>query len=112
MKTMPHSARSVLSRSCNVIERACFAGLLCLGLSARLHAAGTLWNFDNTGDPLAATSGPGTMTYYDPDGTFWGFDGTTFGTASSLGLPAMMGGGTADLRMHQNTLGAAFGWRF
>ena len=27
-------------------------------------------------------------------------------------LPMMMGGGSADLRMHQNTLGVAFGWRF
>ena len=36
-----------------------------------------------------------------------GFEKTVSG-----GLPPMLGGGTADLRMHQNSLGVAFGWRF
>lgn len=30
----------------------------------------------------------------------------------SGGLPPMVGGGTADLRMHQDSLGVAFGWQF
>ena len=30
----------------------------------------------------------------------------------SGGLPPTLGGGTADLRMHQNSLGVAFGWQF
>jgi len=36
-----------------------------------------------------------------------GFEKTVSGP-----LPATVGGGTADLRMHQNTLGVAFGWKF
>ena len=36
-----------------------------------------------------------------------GFEKTVSG-----GLPPMLGGGTADLRMHQNSLGVAFGWQF
>jgi len=30
----------------------------------------------------------------------------------SGGLPPTLGGGTADLRMSQNSLGVAFGWQF
>lgn len=41
---------------------------------------------------LAASSGPGTLTYFDPDGTAWGPLNTSFGKASSFGLPAMTGG--------------------
>lgn len=36
-----------------------------------------------------------------------GFEKTVSGP-----LPAMVGGGTADLRMHQDSLGVAFGWQF
>src|SRR5690606_14499464 len=35
-------------------------------------AAPTLFTFANAGDPLAATSGPGTLDYFDPNGTGWG----------------------------------------
>jgi 5'-nucleotidase / UDP-sugar diphosphatase len=65
---------------------------LVLGSVIRIQAAATLWNFDNASDRLAAASGPGVLTYHDPDGTGWGPVETEFGKASTLGLPSMPGG--------------------
>jgi glycerophosphoryl diester phosphodiesterase len=66
-----------------------FAALI---LPAAAQAAATLWKFDNAGNRLAASSGPGALTYFDPDATGWGPLNTAFGKASSFGVPAMTGG--------------------
>lgn len=60
---------------------------------------GTLWNFDNVTNRLAAASGPGTLGYHDPAGTGWGPALTAFGKASSFGLPAMPGGDPDVMRV-------------
>src|SRR5688572_24102464 len=68
------------------------ASLSVILLSLGASAAPTLWNFDQPANRLAAESGPGTLAYFDPDSTAWGPTLSTFGKASSLGLPAMTGG--------------------
>ena len=75
----------------------CIAGAVALCTSTTFGAA-TLWNFNNPDDPLAATAGPGTLSYHDPDGTGWGAVQSAFGTASSFGLPAMPGGDADVMR--------------
>ena len=92
MNNIPASPITTRTSSRSLIRHAALFAIACLGWPVEIHAAGTLWNFDNPGDPLVATSGPGIMLYYDPEGTFWGADFTVFGKASSLGLPAMTGG--------------------
>ena len=71
--------------------------LLLMSFASAAHAAGsgthaTLWTFENPANPLAASSGHGTLGYFDPDGTGWGPATTEFGTASRFGLPALAGG--------------------
>jgi glycerophosphoryl diester phosphodiesterase len=73
-----------------------FAAMLLAQASAQ--AAASLWNFDNAGDRLAASSGPGVLTYHDPDATGWGPANSAFGKASSFGLPAMTGGDADVMR--------------
>lgn len=52
----------------------------------------TLWTFENPADRLARSSGTATLDYFDPDRTGWGTKTTSFGKASSFGLPPMTGG--------------------
>lgn len=68
------------------------AALICLASIECADAAGTLFNFSNTANRFAASSGPGTLVYHDPNANGWGPTLTTFGKASTLGLPAMTGG--------------------
>lgn len=70
---------------------------LALGASSA-KAASTLWNFDNPADRLAAASGPGVLTFHDPDATGWAGTQVAFGKASSLGLPALPGGDADVMR--------------
>ena len=56
------------------------------------NAAITIWNFDKTEFPLAAESGPSTLTYYDPDNTQWGNANSRYQNTESLGLPALPDG--------------------
>jgi glycerophosphoryl diester phosphodiesterase len=72
------------------------------------QAAVTVWNFDNPADRLAASSGPGTLVYHDPDGTGWGPANTAFGTASSFGLPAPFGGDPDVMRFPACTARQAY----
>jgi glycerophosphoryl diester phosphodiesterase len=58
---------------------------------ASLTAAPTVWNFENTADRLAASSGTAEMTYYDVLADDWGPTLTTFDSASALGLPLING---------------------
>ncbi|MGL4513487.1 MAG: glycerophosphodiester phosphodiesterase family protein [Lacipirellulaceae bacterium] len=55
-----------------------------------------VWNFDGS-TPFTATTGAGSIAYYDPGGTGWGPAATQFGTNASFGLPALpvSGGGGA-----------------
>lgn len=62
---------------------------------ARVGAADTLWTFHDPSDRLAAVNGNGVLQYFDPDNTGWGATQTQFGSASSFGLPAMLGGDPA-----------------
>lgn len=64
-------------------------GLICAGISP---ASPVVFLFDNAQNPLAAATGLGTISYYDPETSGWGDASTQFGKASSFGLPAMMGG--------------------
>lgn len=66
--------------------------LLGCGCAVRLWAAQTVWNFDDPADWFKASAGPGSLAYFDPDGTGWGPALTRFGKASQFGLPAMPGG--------------------
>lgn len=62
-------------------------------LSGSCLAADHFWNFDNPGDRfLGGGSAGATFDYYDPGGTGWGPTQTTFGKASSFGLPSLPGG--------------------
>ncbi len=61
-------------------------------LACSISSAATVWNFSNTGDPLAPVSGPGTMAYHDPGATNWAAGQVSFAKASVLGLPALPGG--------------------
>ncbi len=55
--------------------------------------ADSLWTFSDSGNRFAESSGSGaTLGYYDPLSTGWGPVSTVFGSASSLGLPAMADG--------------------
>ena len=57
-----------------------------------VDAAPSLWNFSNPADRLAAESGAGTLSYYDPVASDWATTGVQFGAASSFGLPLPDGG--------------------
>lgn len=74
------------------------SALLIVSVPAPALAADTVWTFSNPADRLAATTGPGALSYYDPNGDGWGPTLTTFGTASALGLPAMAGGDAAVMQ--------------
>jgi len=69
--------------------------LIAIGGSAS-RAAGsgsaTLWTFQNSAHRLAPASGTATLDYFDPDRTGWGSTRTSFGKASSFGIPLMTGG--------------------
>lgn len=65
-------------------------GVLMLAVNASGNA--TMWRFDNATNRLDASSGPGILSYHDPDGTGWGPANSAFGKASSFGLPTMTGG--------------------
>src|SRR5262245_11310409 len=67
-------------------------------MSGSCFGAATLWNFSNPSERLGAVSGPGTLTYHDPDGTGWGSTGTAFGKVSAFGLPEMPGGDADVMR--------------
>lgn len=66
---------------------------LVLLLSSPTHPAiaGTVWNFDNTAERLAASSGSAVLSYYDSLSDNWGPTLTAFGSASDLGLPLING---------------------
>lgn len=66
--------------------------LLCCGWAVHVWAAQTAWNFEDPADWFRPSGGPGSITYFDPDGTGWGPRLTRFGKASQFGLPAMAGG--------------------
>jgi glycerophosphoryl diester phosphodiesterase len=69
-----------------------------LASAAESGRNGTLWTFDDAANRLAAAQGPGTLGYFDPDGTGWGPASTTFGSASHFGLPPMPGGDAQVMR--------------
>jgi len=82
--------------------------LLHLGSAGEGRGATTLWNFDTVQNPLAASSGPAVMTYYDPGTTGWGPAGTMFGKASDLGLPPLPGGDADVMGFPATTSGQGF----
>ena len=65
--------------------------LLSLAPALVAYAEQSTWNFDNDTDRFAASSGSGTMGFYDPLATGWGPGATGFGTAGSFGLPLLQG---------------------
>jgi 5'-nucleotidase / UDP-sugar diphosphatase len=52
------------------------------------NTAETDWQFDLTDSPLQATSGPGQLSYFDPDNTNWWPSKIQFATASQHNIPA------------------------
>ncbi|MGI9244837.1 MAG: glycerophosphodiester phosphodiesterase [Verrucomicrobiales bacterium] len=62
--------------------------------TALASGAPTTWNFVNPDDRLAASSGSGALSFYDPNATGWAMAGVQFGSASSLGLPLPGGADT------------------
>jgi 5'-nucleotidase / UDP-sugar diphosphatase len=52
------------------------------------NTAETDWQFDLAETPLQATSGPGLLSYYDPDNTEWSQSTIEFKTAAQLGIAA------------------------
>jgi glycerophosphoryl diester phosphodiesterase len=66
--------------------------LMLAATGSTLHAASTVWTFTNPANPLTASSGPAELSYYDPFADGWGPTLTSFGKASTLGLPALPGG--------------------
>ncbi len=61
------------------------------GLLSDVDAAPTVFTFSDPASPLEAASGPGTLEYFDPDGSDWGPVETQFGKASAFGVPAIDG---------------------
>jgi glycerophosphoryl diester phosphodiesterase len=59
----------------------------------------TVWNFEDTLDPLAASFGPGVLSYRDPGNTGWGPLSTQFGPTSAFGLPPLPGGDSRVMRI-------------
>ncbi|HMJ89756.1 MAG TPA: hypothetical protein VK530_08060, partial [Candidatus Acidoferrum sp.] len=77
--------------------------VLLAAIPCLLDAAPTHWKFDNASDRLAASSGLGALSYFDPDATGWGPTSTAFGKASSFGLPTPAGGDTDVMRFPTTT---------
>ncbi|MBB1430736.1 metallophosphoesterase [Pseudoalteromonas sp. SG43-4] len=46
----------------------------------------TVWNFDDTNNPLAADFGPSVLSYFDPDETNWGTAETQYSTTTQLNI--------------------------
>src|SRR5262245_39366086 len=92
------------ARSSMAVFWRCLIAVLATGNtpSAQMSHA-TLWTFDNPERRMAPSSGTATLAYFDPDGTGWGPAKTTFGTASSFGLPAMTGGDPTVMRLPART---------
>jgi glycerophosphoryl diester phosphodiesterase len=74
---------------------ACVFPFVAAAPAARAAESGgnaTLWTFAQPADRLGRSSGTATLDYFDPAGTGWGPAATSFGKASSFGLPPMTGG--------------------
>jgi 5'-nucleotidase/UDP-sugar diphosphatase len=81
----------------------CFLGGAALVGAGDSEPDATLWTFANPSDRLAPVSGTATLEFFNPDATGWGPRNTSFGTASSLGLPGMTGGDAHVMRFPAST---------
>lgn len=52
----------------------------------------TVWNFDDTNNPLAADFGPSILSYFDPDETNWGTAETQCSTTTQLNIDDLSNG--------------------
>lgn len=52
----------------------------------------TIWNFDDTNNPLAADFGPSVLSYFDPDETNWGTAETQYSTTTQLNIDDLSDG--------------------
>ncbi|WP_350603041.1 metallophosphoesterase [Pseudoalteromonas sp. SMN1298-MNA-CIBAN-0114] len=52
----------------------------------------TVWNFDDTNNPLAADFGPSILSYFDPDETNWGTAETQYSTTTQLNIDDLSNG--------------------
>lgn len=52
----------------------------------------TVWNFDDTNNPLAADFGPSVLSYFDPDETNWGTAETQYSTTTQLNIDDLSDG--------------------
>ncbi|MBE3673361.1 metallophosphoesterase [Pseudoalteromonas distincta] len=52
----------------------------------------TIWNFDDTNNPLAADFGPSVLSYFDPDETNWGTAKTQYSTTTQLNIDDLSDG--------------------
>lgn len=52
----------------------------------------TVWNFDDTNNPLAADFGPSVLSYFDPDETNWGTAETQYSTTTQLNFDDLSDG--------------------
>ena len=52
----------------------------------------TVWNFDDTNNPLAADFGPSILSYFDPDETNWGTAETQYSTTTQLNIDDLSDG--------------------
>lgn len=55
-------------------------------------ASVTVWNFDDTNNPLAADFGPSVLSYFDPDETNWGTAETQYSTTTQLNIDDLSDG--------------------
>jgi glycerophosphoryl diester phosphodiesterase len=67
------------------------AASLALAGTSLLGATEASWTFSDSGDRLTSDAGSAVLEYYDPFETGWGPLDTTFGSASSYGLPLIEG---------------------
>ncbi|EGI74917.1 esterase [Pseudoalteromonas distincta] len=52
----------------------------------------SIWNFDDTNNPLAADFGPSVLSYFDPDETNWGTAETQYSTTTQLNIDDLSDG--------------------
>ncbi|MEI8620885.1 metallophosphoesterase [Pseudoalteromonas sp. B129b] len=52
----------------------------------------TVWNFDDTNNPLTADFGPSILSYFDPDETNWGTAETQYSTTTQLNIDDLSDG--------------------
>ncbi|GAB0110428.1 metallophosphoesterase [Pseudoalteromonas distincta] len=52
----------------------------------------TVWNFDDTNNPLVADFGPSVLSYFDPDETNWGTAETQYSTTTQLNIDDLSDG--------------------